>query len=644
MKTNNIKNYKKSYNSFNPINYSKTNNQKKINGNSSRIIINLRKTFQNNENNLPKKKGINFNLSEIIKHKKKNNINISNNDIIANNNSKHSSKVRRCIKTPIIDPEIPLSRNYQSINKSHATTSQFTLTNDEMNQNDQDKKIEYDLDKLRETGINYCFDQDGNPMSIDDIKTKNKIPIAFIIQTANKNNILMDSNNKIITPNNTGDYILPNKPYIIIHKYDVLHPELRVIKSDDKDNNINEIENILSKMKRVDRRKNNKSVNFSEINIKSLNGLNEMDKNMENEKKNFRLFSSDGRSNFKTFKNLNRNNIKKQKRKYIFVNRLKAFKQSAQLKLENIEDKEENNNNLIRPYFQTNYSTTKDNFFKQKVQFSTINYDDNKNNLIKNENDKLFLNTINGKITTNKIVNDNLEFKFERKYKSYNNTINQDENTNVKDIDETPDRKIETRLSDYLNTIQKNTNYSRIKKKIFCNQKNKNKPELNKYKRQRNSISLNEFMFNPLLNTKNLMKEKDILNNINQSTLTPVSENTNYSTIQKTSNMTGYDKILNNTNNKNLLSNKYYLKPKIKYSNFLHKRFKTENFNSEENIKFLQSIKKTNIINYKSENNYNYTKPFTITEADFNQNNKIYESKCNDSVCKCPYCNNLFYN
>ena len=85
-------------------------------------------------------------------------------------------------------------------------------------------------------------------MSIDDIKTKNKIPIAFIIQTANKN-ILMDSNNKIITPNNTGDYILPNKPYIIIHKYDVLHPELRVIKSDDKDNNINEIENILSKMK-----------------------------------------------------------------------------------------------------------------------------------------------------------------------------------------------------------------------------------------------------------------------------------------------------------------------------------------------------------------------------------------------------------
>ena len=202
---------------------------------------------------------------------------------------------------------------------------------------------------------------------------------------------------------------------------------------------------------------------------------------MENEKTNFRLFSSDGRSNFKTFKNLNRNNIKKQKRKYIFVNRLKAFKQSAQLKLENIEDKEENNNNLIRPYFQTNYSTTKDNFFKQKDQFSTINYDDNKNNLIKNENDKLFLNTINGKITTNKIVNDNLEFKFERKYKSYNNTINQDENTNVKDIDETPDSKIETRF-DYLNTIQKNTNYSRIKKKIFCNQKKKKKKSTKKKK------------------------------------------------------------------------------------------------------------------------------------------------------------------
>ena len=71
-------------------------------------------------------------------------------------------------------------------------------------------------------------------MDITDIKAKNKTPIAFIIQTSNKN-ILMDTNNKIINPSRNGDYTLPHKPYIIIHKYDVLHPELRVIKSNLKE-------------------------------------------------------------------------------------------------------------------------------------------------------------------------------------------------------------------------------------------------------------------------------------------------------------------------------------------------------------------------------------------------------------------------
>ena len=51
MKTNIFKNYKKSYNSFNPFYYSKTINTKKINGNSSKMAKesnNSKKKYKNN--------------------------------------------------------------------------------------------------------------------------------------------------------------------------------------------------------------------------------------------------------------------------------------------------------------------------------------------------------------------------------------------------------------------------------------------------------------------------------------------------------------------------------------------------------------------------------------------------------------------
>ena len=88
-------------------------------------------------------------------------------------------------------------------------------------------------------------------------------------------------------------------------------------------------------------------------------------------------------------------------------------------------------------------------------------------------------------------------------------------------------------------------------------------------------------------------------------------------------------------------SNKYYSKPKIKSAKFFHKRIKTENFNQELNLKFLQSIENRN---NKLNSNNNYLTPFTLTEADFNTNKKYHVSNCNNSVCKCPYCNNIFYN
>ena len=643
MKKGNFKNYKNSFNHFNPFRCSKKFNTQKINGNSSNQTIEPQNSNKKYKNKLPKKQAINFNSSQIKKTKKI----LINSDIqndiynlinLNDNNTQKANKVKKRIKMP--EPEVSQSRNFNKLDGnslSKTIMSSFSFTNDIISYPNQNIKKEYDLDKLKENGIKYCFDEDGNPMDILDIKLKNKIPIAFIIQTANKN-ILMDTNNKILSPNNNGDYNLPNLPYIIIHKYDVLHPELRVINSTDKENT----DNIIG-LKSLERKTNNKSSNFYNIGLKDLNGLNEMNGNSENNKNDFQFFSPIIKSKIDLYKSSN-NNIKRQKRKYIFVNRLYNFNKSAQLKLNNNEDK---NKSLSKANIQINDNTLNDTFFKQKDRFTTINNENNKitSKLIKdNYTNKLQQVT---KIIKQNKINSDLEFKFERKYKSTNPFLNQEQNISGTDGKEGTNKKQDIKLIDYFNSIPKDNNTKKTKKILQLNQNHSTKFELNKFKRQRFSYPLNEYMHNPLINSKQLPKKinKDLTNwntlsAFNQSLISPITEKTAYSTIQKANNESENTISLKKPNLKNN-SNKYYSKPKIKSAKFFHKRIKTENFNQELNLKFLQSIENRN---NKLNSNNNYLTPFTLTEADFNTNKKYHVSNCNNSVCKCPYCNNIFYN
>ena len=630
MKTKYFKKNKKSYNSINPFNYSETINTNKINGNYSKFIIESQKYNEKSNFNLRKKQGINFNLSEIVQPKNKFSKYNNDNDI-SNNYTNKASKIKRNIKLPV-ESEISQSRNFNKINSnslSRTTMTSLSLTNnDKYSNNSKIKKIEYDLDKLIDTGIKYCFDEDGNPMDISDIKTKNKNPIAFIIQTSNKN-ILMDTNNKIIIPSKTGDYTLPHKPYIIIHKYDVLHPELRVIKSNRKDNKENE--SIISN-KNLDRRKNNKSSNLFDVDLKRLNGLDEIN---ENSKENFQLFSPVVKSKLKIYNNLNKN-IKNPKRKYIFVNRLNEneFNKSIQIKLNKNINNNINNNTLSKDNFEKYNNTVNDNYFSKENHFSTISIDEN-NKMNTQFSNNAFENKLKEKLNKNI-----LEFNFERKYRTINNNYSI-ENLEEKEIKETPNKKIDNKILSNFNSIQSNTNFNRTKKILNVN----SKLDLNKFKRQRYSYSLNEFMLNPLLASKQLKNKKinkmNTLNTLNQSLATPYTEKTAYSTIQKTVNESEKNKSLKKSKINLINNNKYYLKPKIGSGNFFHKRINTENFNTEKSIKFLQTIKNIHNADKSNINKTNYITPFTLTEVDY----KIkHDSNCNNNVNKCPFCHNLFYN
>ena len=630
MKTKYFKKNKKSYNSINPFNYSETINTNKINGNYSKFIIESQKYNEKSNFNLRKKQGINFNLSEIVQPKNKFSKNNNDNDISKNYTNK-ASKIKRNIKLPV-ESEISQSRNFNKINSnslSRTTMTSLSLTNnDKYSNNSKIKKIEYDLDKLIDTGIKYCFDEDGNPMDISDIKTKNKNPIAFIIQTSNKN-ILMDTNNKIIIPSKTGDYTLPHKPYIIIHKYDVLHPELRVIKSKLKDNKENE--SIISN-KNLDRRKNNKSSNLFDVDLKRLNGLDEIN---ENCKENFQLFSPVVKSKLKIYNNLNKN-IKNPKRKYIFVNRLNEneFNKSIQIKLNKNINNNINNNSLRKDNFEKYNNTVNDNYFNKENHFSTISIDEN-NKMNTQFSNNAFENKLKEKLNKNI-----LEFNFERKYRTINNNYSI-ENLEEKEIKETPNKKSDNKIFNNFNSIQSNTNFNRTKKILNVN----SKLDLNKFKRQRYSYSLNEFMLNPLLASNQLKNKKinkmNTLNTLNQSLATPYTEKTAYSTIQKTVNESEKNKSLKKSKINLINNNKYYLKPKIGSGNFFHKRINTENFNTEKSIKFLQTIKNIHNADKSNINKTNYITPFTLTEVDYKTN---HDSNCNNNVNKCPFCHNLFYN
>ena len=154
-------------------------------------------------------------------------------------------------------------------------------------------------------------------------------------------------------------------------------------------------------------------------------------------------------------------------------------------------------------------------------------------------------------------------------------------------------------------------------------------------------------MLNPLINQKqtsntinNDFTNWNTLTTFNQSVVSPTLEQTTYSTNQKTNNESENNNHFKKYNFTNHSNNKYYSKPKIKSAKFFHKRIKTENMNNGESLKFLQTIE--NKSNKISDNKY--ITPFTLTEVDFKIKKKNHDSKCNNSVCKCPYCHNLFYN
>jgi hypothetical protein len=651
MKAKYFKNQKNSFNNFNPFICSEKIITQIINGNSSNYKCEFQNSNKRFKKKTTKKQAINFNSNQIKKSKK----NVKNIDInrdiyntinVKDYNTNKKNKIKKCIKLP--QSEINQSRNFNKLNGNYLNNKMmgsYSLTNDIKSYIKQNTKKEYDLDKLRESGIKYCFDEDGNPMDIIDIKNKNKNPIAFIIQTTNKN-ILMDTNNKIISPNNNGDYTLPHLPYIIIHKYDVLNPELRVIKSNNKEKN----EKIIG-YNSLGKRIANNSSNPYNIDSKDINGLKKMDENVEDKKDNFQFFSPIAKSKIECFTNLN-NNIKRQKRKYILVNRLYDFNKSVQLKLDN---NEENNKSLSKKNIQTNENTFNDNYFKQNDHYYTINNDENKNtsqfmnnnysnNILLKSNNKI--SVLSKMIKQNKI-NKDLEFNFERKYSSIKNIINPEQKANITENQEVPNKKNEMNFFDNFISIHKNSNAKRTRKILLFKQNQRAKFELNKPKRQKYSYSLNEYMLNPLINSK---QAPNIINNdysnwntlttFNQSIVSPTPEKTIYSTNQQTNNESGSNKCYKKSIIKNNSNNKYYLKPKIKSAKFFHKRIKTENMSNGQNIKFLQTIE--NMSNKINDNKY--ITPFSLTEVDFNLNKKNHDSRCNNSVCKCPYCHNLFYN
>jgi hypothetical protein len=425
-----------------------------------------------------------------------------------------------------------------------------------------------------------------------------------------------------------------------------LNPELRVIKSNNKEKN----EKIIG-YNSLGKRIANNSSNPYNIDSKDINGLKKMDENVEDKKDNFQFFSPIAKSKIECFTNLN-NNIKRQKRKYILVNRLYDFNKSVQLKLDN---NEENNKSLSKKNIQTNENTFNDNYFKQNDHYYTINNDENKNtsqfmnnnysnNILLKSNNKI--SVLSKMIKQNKI-NKDLEFNFERKYSSIKNIINPEQKANITENQEVPNKKNDMNFFDNFISIHKNSNAKRTRKILLFKQNQRAKFELNKPKRQKYSYSLNEYMLNPLINSK---QAPNIINNdysnwntlttFNQSIVSPTPEKTIYSTNQQTNNESGSNKCYKKSIIKNNSNNKYYSKPKIKSAKFFHKRIKTENMSNGQNIKFLQTIE--NMSNKINDNKY--ITPFSLTEVDFNLNKKNHDSRCNNSVCKCPYCHNLFYN
>ena len=544
-----------------------------------------------------------------------------------------------------------------------------------------------DLNQLKAYGIKYCIDENGNPMNIVDIKLKNKNPIAYIIQKKGKN-ILVDLDNNTIKPNYNGDYNLPQKPYFIIRKYDVQYPELRCNDIKEKmDLNYSKINNQNNNYISIDvnesnkelfnkinntingeriRRQINKSCNLDYSNILNMEkGQNTLIKTFENKEKDKKnALSPDLKEKLNSY-NLIKNRLKK-KRKYIFINKIIEDNRSMQLKLKISNDNIINTINSLN-----NKSQRKDN----ENKFNTIiKESDNENN---ENNHKLIIKHLNKiknksnnlkdiKFFTKKEIK-NLEFKFERKYK--NNKKN----------------NIESNATSFFNNfkLSHNTENPKEKNNTINVDKIYNKPEnklknktrllsekidnlnLKKYKQQRNSFSLNEFMFNNIEKPQNKLKTNNnmlnTLSTFNHSFVSPPTETASFTTIQNIQNELNKNKktitlgkIKDASHIKKFNSFKFNLMTNLNSKKIFHKRIKTDNLNNpEKKYRFFKSItesykKNGNNFSFKQGNNTGINISLKTSQHnscnDTNKTININNTDINNSVCKCPYCHHFFYN
>ena len=731
-------------NSFSPSYISKLMNYRKNNGNPSEINRDISLIFHNNRNARalrPQK----INLHNDINRKILENIDSTNDIGIKNNNyfsslssnstsynyyTKRRSQLYRNANN--LDSSVSQSRNINKNNGnslSKTTWSSFSIkeTSYNNNNNNNNNKLtngyeykynnmtankkssriknlknrnnyyngyraynynEYNYDKLKENGIEYCIDKDGNPMTVSEIKTKNKYPIAYIIQK-NGNNILLDLDNRIINPNQNGDYILPQRPYFIIRKYDVQYPELRVINYDNSNTEYYKINNNSDYI----------SINVNDSNEKLYNNNNNNKKNLEkkklrkNQKCNLYNFSNlkDERnnfftkidinnrniqnktSNFNSRKNLainndysksaklNHSNIRDKKRKYIFVNKLANENKNIQLKIDIDNNDNNNNNNDNNSYFCTqltslnntckNKETDNKNLYSENNSTNNnTNKKDEKNekNFLseKRNNFKLFIKKLNGfKNRTNKLKDikcfthkeiKNLEFKFERKYKNKNITSFirpsfMPSDLKIDTINETP--KIKSREKEE----EKNNKNSEKKEKF-------EKVDLKNIKKQKYSCPLNELMYSNNVEKQNNFSTPNnmltTLSTLNHSFLSPPSEATAYTTIQNLHRELEKNKRFtltqtqeaNGINVKKFNSFKYYLKPRLNSQKVFHKRKIPDEINKIEKKNFslfkLVNENENNTFNSISLNKFNNTAlDFTIKDCQHNSDNNNNQNK-----------------
>jgi len=584
--------------------------------------------------------------------------------------------------------------NYMKINNKYENNNikanyYIKFNNLKDSKDNQSNKLNgCDLNQLKAHGIKYCIDENGNPMNIVDIKLRNKNPIAYIIQKKDKN-ILVDLDNNIINPNYNGDYNLPQKPYFIIRKYDVQYPELRCNDIKEKnDLNYSKIENQNNNYISIDvndsnkklfnknndtnnregiRRQINRSCNLDFFNAlkmeKDQNSFIGKIENKDKDKKNF--LSPDIREKLNSF-NLIKNRLKK-KRKYIFINKIIEDNRSMQLKLKISSDNIINNINSLN-----NKSQRKDN----ENKFNTIIKESGNEN---NENkSKLIIKNINKvknksnnlkeiKFFTKKDIK-NLEFKFERKYKNNKkNNVNSISNSFFKNFKLKASHNTEN-PKEKNNTIKADKNYdkpdNKVKNKTRLLSEKIDNLNLKKYKQQRYSFSLNEFMFNNIEKPQNKLKTSNnmlnTLSTFNHSFVSPPTETASFTTIQNIQNELNKNKknipigkIKDSSHIKKVKSFNFHLMTKLNSKKVFHKRIKTDNINNEEKkFRYFRAItegykKNGNNFSFKQGDNtginINLKNRQHNSCNDTNENININNTDINNSVCKCPYCHHFFY-